>query len=178
MKRLFACLTAISLTAALIPCAFAESENTPSEKETEAVIFRFDFGAKPEEEFTSVSAKDKYTKEKGYGFADTSGVKNVDASGQGALADAVEFTRFGIDSDNTFNVDLPSGNYKIKVTAGDIERMSIACEGYFAIMNMTGNNCEAEVVLPVTDGQLNILATEGKVDTPFFSPLNAVASSL
>lgn len=130
-------------------------------------ILRFDFGAFPSKDYISVNANEKYSSDKGYGFASPSDVKNVKASGEGALSDAVEFTRFGTASDNTFNVDLPNGLYKIKVTSGDIQRMSVACEDYYAIMNMTGNECEAEIVLPVTDGQLNILATEGKVDTKF-----------
>lgn len=160
MKKLLVFLLSLTFAAAAAPYALAE--------DTDGATYRFDFGAKPAGGgYITVNAKDKYSEKKGYGFADPSGVKNVAASGDGAQADAVEFTRFGTDSDNTFNVDLPEGIYKIKVTAGDIERMSVACEGYFAIMNMTGNECESEIILPVTDGQLNILATEGKVDTKF-----------
>ncbi|MCC8169473.1 MAG: GDSL-type esterase/lipase family protein, partial [Oscillospiraceae bacterium] len=40
-------------------------------------------------------------------------------------------------------------------------------EGQVVIMNMTGNNAVSEVEIPVTDGQLNILATEGKDGTVF-----------
>lgn len=131
-------------------------------------VLQFDFGANEDStDWRSVSASDAYTANKGYGFHTPQNIKNVTASGEGALSDAVEFTAFGVTSENTFDVDLPSGMYKIKVTAGDIQRMSVACEGYYAIMNMTGNNASAEIILPVTDGQLNLLATEGKTDTPF-----------
>lgn len=147
------CLTAVSASAAQIEV-----------KDSEAV--RFDFGKTAEVDYISVSAKDKYTAEKGYGFASLADVEDVSASGSGALSDAVKFNKTGRDSDATFNVDLPEGMYKIKVFAGDIARISVAAEGQFAIMNITGNNGISEVEIPVTDGQLNILATEGKDGTP------------
>lgn len=164
MKKIIALIAVLSFVLSFAPTALC-ADDAPTVQEE--ALFRFDFGTTATDGYIPVSAKNAYSPEKGYGFATPKDVKNVTASGEGALSDAVEFTKFGTTSENTFNVDLPSGIYKIKVTAGDIERMSVACEGYFAIMNMTGNNCTAELVLPVTDGQLNILATEGKVDTKF-----------
>lgn len=129
----------------------------------------FDFGANPEQGYISVDAMNKYTKDNGYGFNHVSNayVENVASSGSGILSDAVKFNKTGTKSDATFNVDLPEGLYNIRVYAGDIERISIAAEGQYAIMNMTGNNAVSEVEIPVTDGQLNILATEGKDGTVF-----------
>jgi lysophospholipase L1-like esterase len=161
-KKILALLSSAALLASLfcLPALADDTARTP-------VSYKFDFGETPEAGYISVSATKAYSKKDGYGFHTPEFVKNVPASGEGALSDAVEFTKFGTDSDNTFDVDLPPGRYKIKVTAGDIARMSVAAEGYFAIMNMTGNNCYSEVELPVTDGQLNILATEGKANTVF-----------
>lgn len=129
----------------------------------------FDFGAHPEQGYISVDAMNKYSKDKGYGFNHVSEVyvENVPASGKGILADAVKFNKPGTKSDASFNVDLPEGLYSIKIYSGDVECMSIAAEGQYAIMNMTGNNAVSEVEIPVTDGQLNILATAGKEDTSF-----------
>ena len=57
--------------------------------------------------FTGVSASDGYNASRGYGFANTGGVQNVNSSGQGANSDAVKFN--STDGRNTFNVDLPKG---------------------------------------------------------------------
>lgn len=129
----------------------------------------FDFGTVSEPGYISVGAMDKYTKDKGYGFNHISDVyvENTSASGSGILSDAVKFNKTGTKSDATFNVDLPEGMYSIKVYAGDIERISIAAEGQYAIMNITGNNAVSEIEIPVTDGQLNLLATDGKEGTDF-----------
>ena len=63
---------------------------------------------------------------------------------------------------NTFNVDLPNGLYRVTVTLGDTTRTSIAAEGVLQIINMTGNNARDTILIPITDGQLNIMATDGK----------------
>lgn len=94
-------------------------------------------------------------------------MKNVSASGSGVASDAVQFLKFGTKSDNTFNVDLPNGLYEVKVTLGNTARASVAAEGVYQIMNMTGNGATDQFQIPVTDGQLNLLVTEGKAGTAF-----------
>lgn len=155
------------LLIAAILCFSAVSASAAGVEVSDTEPVRFDFGANAENGYISVSAKDKYTAQNGYGFSSESDVEDVTASGEGALGDAVKFNKTDIKSGAAFNVDLPEGMYKIKVYAGDIERMSIAAEGQFAIMNMTGNNAVSEVEIPVTDGQLNLLATAGKDGTNF-----------
>lgn len=132
-------------------------------------VLKFDLGdtATENSDFISVSGESAYSQDLGYGFNTPENIKNVASSGENELSDAVQFLTYGTTSDNTFNIDIPNGNYKVKVTAGNISRMSVAAEGYYAIMNMTGNNAESEIELLVTDGQLNLLATEGKVGTNF-----------
>lgn len=115
--------------------------------------------------FTGVSASDGYSASKGYGFAQTANVANVAAAGSGALNDAVQFK--STSEANTFNVDLPKGLYEIKVTTGNTTRTSIKAEGMLQLINLTGNNAVETFQIPVTDGQLNIQATEGKANTPF-----------
>ena len=90
---------------------------------------------------------------------------NVDAAGSGALSDAVQFK--STDAANTFNVDLPKGLYEITVTTGNTSRTSIRAEGMLQLMNLTGNNAVETFQIPVTDGQLNIQAVEGRANTPF-----------
>ena len=130
--------------------------------------YRFDFGKGPVEHgFTGVSATDAYSPETRYGFNTPEYIANVAAKGSGAGSDAVRFLQFGTKSTNTFNVDLKEGLYKITVTLGDTSRASIAAEGVFQEMNLTGNGATASFEIPVTDGQLNLLVTEGKVGTAF-----------
>ncbi|HEY9356626.1 MAG TPA: esterase [Arthrobacter sp.] len=130
--------------------------------------YRFDFGGGPVEEgFIGVTAADAYSPETRYGFNTPENMANVGASGTGAASDAVRFLQFGTKSPNTFNVDLKEGLYKVSVTLGDTARASIAAEGVFQAMNLTGNGAGDSFEIPVTDGQLNLLVTEGKAGTAF-----------
>ena len=130
--------------------------------------YKFDFGAGPVQYgYSGVSASTSYNKTQGYGFNTPANMKNVTASGSGAASDAVEFITYSIKSTNTFNVDLPNGLYEIKVTLGNTSRASVAAEGVLQIINMTGNCAVDQFQIPITDGQLNILVTEGKAGTPF-----------
>lgn len=120
--------------------------------------WKFDLGANAQSGYVGVSATQGFNASLGYGFSNTAGVKNVSSSGRGALSDAVQFT----DSKTTFNVNLPKGLYRVTVTLGDTNRTSIYMEGMMQIVNMTGNNAVDSILIPVTDGQLNINAAAGK----------------
>jgi lysophospholipase L1-like esterase len=130
--------------------------------------YKFDFGAgSVQSGYIGVNASTAYNKNQGYGFNTPSNMKNVTASGSGVASDAVEFITYGIKSSNTFNVDLPNGLYEIKVTLGNTSRASVAAEGVLQLINMTGNCAVDQFQIPITDGQLNILVTEGKAGTAF-----------
>ncbi|WP_420491889.1 rhamnogalacturonan acetylesterase [Neobacillus niacini] len=130
--------------------------------------YKFDFGdGEVEKGYIGVRATDGYDEDKRYGFQTPENMVNVPASGTGAASDAVQFKEFGTKSSNTFNVDLPDGLYEVKVTLGDTQRASVAAEGVYQIINMTGNNAVDSFEIPITDGQLNLLVTEGKVGTNF-----------
>ncbi|MFC0214631.1 rhamnogalacturonan acetylesterase [Paenibacillus chartarius] len=153
---------ALLLTSSL----FAGGGSTPAEAKVSN--FKFDFGDGPVEKgYIVVSASDGYSAEKGYGFATPEHMRNVPAKGTGVGADAVQFLQFGTKSMNTFNVDLPNGLYEVTVTLGDTARASVAAEGVFQIINMTGNGAVDKFQIPITDGQLNLLVTEGKAGTNF-----------
>ncbi len=123
--------------------------------------WKFDFGNRAVENgYTGVSATEAYSASKGYGFKAPANMANVNASGSGALNDAVHFRT--TDANNVFNVDLDRGLYQVSIWLGNTERTSIKAEGMYQVMNMTGNNAYYTFQLPVTDGQLNIQATEGK----------------
>ncbi|MGE6628883.1 rhamnogalacturonan acetylesterase [Bacillus sp. NPDC077027] len=131
-------------------------------------VMKFDFGSRDVETgYKGVKAEDQYTKEKGYGFYSPKQMENVSASGTGVKKDAVQFLSYGMKSTNTFQVDLANGWYEVEVILGDTARASVAAEGYFQVMNMTGNGASATFRLPITDGQLNLLVTEGKEGTAF-----------
>ena len=122
--------------------------------------WKFDFGGNGAAGgYTGVSASDGYNSGRGYGFAQTWSVENVNAGGSGALSDAVKFNSG--DAANTFNVDLPKGLYQIKVITGNSPRTTIMIEGMPQMINLTGNNAAETIEIPVTDGQLNVQAVAG-----------------
>jgi len=161
-KTLACCLAAAALASGAgvslsAPAAHAEPSN-----------YLFDFGSGAVEQgYIGVNATDAYSSEKRYGFSTPEHMANVPAKGTGAGSDAVRFLQFGTKSTNTFDVDLKEGLYKVSVTLGDTSRASIAAEGVFQEMNLTGNGATASFEISVTDGQLNLLVTEGKVGTAF-----------
>ena len=138
-----------------------DSGNTTPVAPSKAVNLKFDLGANAQSGFTSVKASEKYDKNKGYGFSGND-VKDVAAAGKGENSDAVQFT-----GSTNFSVDVPNGLYKVKVTLGNTSRTSVYMENMLQIVNMTGNNAVDEIILPVTDGQLNIRAAAGKSGTTF-----------
>jgi lysophospholipase L1-like esterase len=128
--------------------------------------WKFDFGNRAVENgYTGVSATEAYSASKGYGFKTPANMANVNASGSGALNDAVQFKT--TDADNVFSVDLDRGLYQVTVWLGNTGRTSIKAEGMYQVMNMTGNNAFNTFQMPVTDGQLNIQATEGKAGNAY-----------
>ncbi|XOJ03175.1 rhamnogalacturonan acetylesterase [Paenibacillus polymyxa] len=130
--------------------------------------YRFDFGSGAVESgYTGVSAGDAYTATKGYGFNTPANMRNVSASGSGVMSDAVQFLTYGTKSTNTFNVNLSNGLYEVKVVLGNTARANVAAEGVYQIINMTGNGATDKFQIPITDGQLNLLITEGKTGTAF-----------
>ena len=164
MKRIWAVIITIAITLSLLPLN-AEAENTLGETVGIFETSRFDFGAAGVETgYIGVSAEDAYNEEVGYGFTNTAAVENVLASGTGALADAVKF-KSGVPG-HLFNVDLPSGVYKITVTTGDVRSTTINAEGIPQLFFLTGSNASDSFTIPVTDGQLNIYAGSG-VGTEF-----------
>lgn len=169
-SKILASALIIVMTLSTIPyvATSAASQNS-FEKISSPVEYKFNFGnnATNVTGFTKISATTSYSNKIGYGFNTTENMKNVTASGTGVESDAVQFLAYGTKSTNTFNVDLPNGLYEIKVTLGNTARASVAAEGVYQIMNMTGNGAKDSFEIPITDGQLNLLITEGKVGTAF-----------
>lgn len=152
----------------LAGCLLAGMLPTLSTAEAAVTSYKFDFGGGAVEAgYTGVRAEDGYNASKGYGFNTPVNMRNVSAAGGGVGSDAVQFMAFGTKSSNTFNVDLPNGLYSVKVMLGNTGRSSVAAEGVYQIINMTGNNVTDEFQIPVRDGQLNLLVTEGKVGGAF-----------
>lgn len=130
--------------------------------------YKFDFGGGTVETgYTGVSASLSYDSARGYGFRTPENMRNVSASGTGVASDAVQFLATGTKSENTFDVDLPPGLYEVSVTLGNTSRSSVAAEGVYQVINMTGNGAKDRFQIPVTDGQLNLLVTEGKEGAVF-----------
>ena len=145
-------------------CAFLPVTAAQAEPST----YKFDFGNGPVEKgYLGVKATDAYDPKTRYGFNTPQGMADVAAGGTGVASDGVRFLDFGTKSANTFNVDLPAGLYKVSVTLGNTSRSSIAAEGVYQVINMTGNAATDSFEIPVTDGQLNLLVTEGKAGAAF-----------
>ena len=160
-KQFLSALLAIALAIPTIPLNISNTITASAETN-----WKFDLGGNGTASgYTGVNASTAYSKQLGYGFANTSSVKDVSASGTDALSDAVQFT--STDINNTFNVDLPNGLYQVTVTTGDTTRTSIRAEDMLQLINLTGNHAVETFQIPVTDGQLNIMATEGRAGTYF-----------
>lgn len=157
--------SAVSACALMLSSAAYIDFQTSVKADAAETNYHFDFGGSGGASgYTAVSSADGYNAQKGYGFANTGSVKNVAASGSGALSDAVQFT--DTSWNNTFNVDLPNGLYRVSVTLGNTNRTSLVAEDVLQIINMTGNNAYDSILIPITDGQLNIMATNGKEGYP------------
>ena len=135
MKRIIAAVLAAAM--AILPLPLQTEAAAAS-----LITKRFDFGGLGAAEgYIGVSASEGYDSAKGYGFANTSAVENVAASGKGALADAVSF-KSNV-SNHVFQVDLPVGIYKITVTTGDVQSTTISGIGansyYFAGSSFFGS---------------------------------------
>ena len=162
--RLTAALSALMLSAGLAGAAPSGPFSVSAASES----WRFDFGnGGTESGYTGVSASTGYDAGRGYGFSAGTNVSDVGASGQGALRDAVRFNNSAPTGGYTFCADVPDGLYQVSVWLGDTNRTSVAIEGMYQIMNMTGNNAYHTLQVPVTDGQLNICACEGKAGYAF-----------
>lgn len=158
-----ACISAACFALLSIFSGLPQSAQNVSAAQTE---WHFDFGGNGAANgYTAVEAGTSYSNSSGYGFANTSQVKNVAAAGKNELSDAVQFTNTS--DSNTFNVDLPNGFYEIKVRLGNTTRASVKAENVLQLINMTGNNSADSFRIPVTDGQLNLMVTEGKANTAF-----------
>ncbi len=168
MKRFFRKLTAAAASLAVSASLAALLPNGALTASAASDYWKFDFGAGGVAGgYTGVSASDGYNAGRGYGFSNGTNVSNVAAAGSGALSDAVQFNNATPTGGYTFCADVPNGLYQVSVWLGNTNRTSVAIEGMYQIMNLTGNNAYHTLQVPVSDGQLNICACEGKAGYPF-----------
>ncbi len=166
MKKFISGITSLALAFAAFTGIGASTPERNSGVSAASANWKFDFGSGGTASgFTGVSASDGYDAGKGYGFAQTANMANVSAAGKNELSDAVQFKSTA--AANTFNVDLPKGLYQVTVYLGNTNRTSVRAEGMLQLINLTGNNAYDTFRIPVTDGQLNIQACEGKSGYPF-----------
>ena len=157
LKKIISGLTSLALSLTML--AGVEVQKPTLQTNAATTSWKFDLGATSTDGYTSVAATYGYTSDRGYGFSNCYKVENQSASGSGALSDAVRFTE---DGGATFNVDVPTGLYEVKVYTGNVTRMSVQIEGMLQIVNITGYGTYDTVVVPVTDGTMNIGATPGR----------------
>ena len=158
----------LSASASLLMLASAAVQMPAPQVSAANTYWKFDFGGGGTESgYTGVSASDGYNANRGYGFSSGTNVSNVAASGKGALSDAVQFKNASAKGKYTFCADVPNGLYQVSVWLGNTGRTSVAIEGMYQIMNLTGNNAYHTLQVPVTDGQLNICACAGKENNAY-----------
>ncbi|MCU1517794.1 MAG: lipolytic protein family [Pseudarthrobacter sp.] len=120
--------------------------------------FRFDFGpGSVEAGYTQVDATTAYSAAGKFGFADTGGTSGVDrGTGDPLRSDFVQA------QGSSFLVDLPNGDYTVKLIAGDAaEATNIAITvEQMAKVQLTdkaaGQYLEMEFPISLVDGQLNL----------------------
>ncbi|WP_430539971.1 OmpL47-type beta-barrel domain-containing protein [Neobacillus drentensis] len=128
---------------------------------TKKATLKYDFGLAGNpiaEGYTGVNLSTKYTKEKGYGIVDPTGMIGRDRStGGDLLRDWLGYFNVGW----KFNVDLPNGLYAVKVYVGDFlgsARTTLAIEGQdYGTISAPSKNYTTKVVsqVSVKDGQMN-----------------------
>lgn len=161
VKKLSCFAAGLALAAAMLPAV-------PLKANAASDYWKFDFGGGGTEGgYTGVSASVKYNSGSGYGFSSNCSVKDVSASGWGALSDAVQFTNSTNTGTAAFCADVPNGLYQVSVWLGNTTRTSVAAEGMLQLINLTGNNAYDTFQIPVTDGQLNLCCCEGKAGYAF-----------
>lgn len=135
---------------------------------------KFDFGSDSSpvaEGYTQVTNTRKYSSERGYGIN-----KEEIAFRDRGNPDAVR-RDFILDSDFSFLVDVPNGEYHVKIIAGDdiaFNRTGISIEGEDngSISSSAGNYEEYTEVVSVSDEQLNIDFSEnGRVNGVEIAPM-------
>ncbi|MDG5787853.1 hypothetical protein QA612_10115 [Evansella sp. AB-P1] len=159
-------IMSISMIFILIFSIFTSFSVTNNEKVSaddgdELTYLFFDFGTSSSpvaENYKKVSNTMQYNSERGYGIS-----KNV-ASRDRGNPDRLR-RDFIIDSNFHFYVDLPDGDYKINLTAGDdiaFNRTGITINGESKgeITSSAGEYTEYTEVITVTGGQLDIHLTE------------------
>ena len=157
MKKILSGMTSLALSLTML--AGIDTVRPEVQANAATTSWKFDLGATTESGYTSVGATYGYTSDRGYGFSNCYKVENQTASGSGALSDAVRFTEGG---GATFNANVPTGLYEVKIYNGNVTRMSVQIEGMQQIMNITGNGNSDSVIVSVTDGVINIGATPGR----------------
>ena len=93
------------LVAAVLLCVFAKAQKS----------YKFDFGnGRVKKDYTAVTPESKFANEKGYGFTKESELVAVDRGGKSVNDDYITSAK-----PFYFSVNLPDGNYDVKIILGD-----------------------------------------------------------
>ncbi|MEH7120307.1 SGNH/GDSL hydrolase family protein [Neobacillus vireti] len=153
---------------------------------TKKATLKYDFGLSGNpiaEGYTGVNLSTKYTKERGYGIVDPTGMIGRDrGTGGDLLRDWLGYFNVGW----KFNVDLPNGLYAVKVYVGDFlgsARTTLAIEGQdYGTISAPKQNYTTKVVsqVSVKDGQMNFSfgGTTGIVNGIEITPILLAPSQL
>ncbi|MFC6227784.1 Ig-like domain-containing protein [Paenibacillus allorhizosphaerae] len=136
---------------------------------------KFDFGSESSPVaagYSKVSNTTLYTASRGYGLDKTVDFRDR-GGGDPLLGD------FVISSSFSFMVDLPNGDYSVKVTAGDLiasNKTDVKIEGvsYGTLSSSTGNFSSLTKTIRLIDGQMTFqFSNNGRVNAIEIAPANA-----
>src|SRR5690606_24206417 len=143
--------------------------------------YRFDFGTSTSpvaEGHTVVTEQTLYTEALGYGFLTAPGSRLRTAPSDDPLR--VDFVLLG---EHQFDIDLPNGDYKVRIIAGDgtnsqTTNGDIQGVPFTQLKTNAGEFKEYIGSAAVVNGKLNILFTQGRVNALYITPLAAVTEGL
>ncbi|WP_412095984.1 hypothetical protein [Bacillus sp. PS06] len=153
---------------------FATTTATAQEN-TETKNLKFDFGSETSpvaQGYQQVANTLVYSSEKGYGLS-----ARVDFRDRGKPDELLR--DFVLAAGQEFKVDVPNGDYLVKIQAGDADafnRTSFTIEGtsYGSISSSAGSFAELSPSVTVTDGQLNVaIGDNGRINSLELIPMVA-----
>lgn len=147
----------------------------PSPASAAATSFALDFGSGPTAAgFTGVPCSTTYNSALGYGFTSTAGIDTKNRN----TADPL-LTDFCFGNVMDVGVDVPSGNYSIRLIAGDATasqgKLTVTSENETVIAGVgapTGTYVDRTFITHVTDGQLSLhlTSTPARINALIITP--------
>lgn len=179
MNKKFSVFTILLMVFSLFSQLGWSSPAYVSADETDELNLLFDFGSQStpvEDGYKKVANTLIYNEELGYGFDKEVGFRDRANESNKLLRD------FALAENAEFKVDLPNGDYFIRIIAGDaiaFNRTSFVIEekDYGGITSDSGQYASLTEYITITDGQLNIkIGENGRINGLEIIPMSEITS--